>query len=96
MNGRNRTKQGIPPAETARPKEGGHAETIWPLEDDPGALMTMVARYTYGDLWKKSDYELLKSIVKDRQDTLSNPRFPLYQKLTELYNKLDKGESLSK
>jgi len=92
----NGTKQGIPQAKTARPEEGGRAETIWPLEDGFGALIDMVARYTYGDLWRKTDYEMLKSIVKDRQDTLSNPRFPLYQKLVELYNKLDRGENLTK
>ena len=56
----------------------------------------MVTRYTIGDLWKMSDYEMLKSVVKDRQGTLSNPRFPLYKKLTALYEKLDRGESLSK
>lgn len=61
-----------------------------------GSCDDMVKRYTFGDMWKKTDYEMLKSIVKDRQDTLSNPHFPLYRKLTELYNKLDKGEILTR
>ncbi len=43
-----------------------------------------------------SDYELLKCIVLDRQDSLTNMYSPLYQKLNKLYGQLKNREELTK
>jgi hypothetical protein len=45
-------------------------------------------RYTIKELNEFSDYEMLYSIVKDRQESVTNPYSPLNERLEKLMTKL--------
>jgi len=53
-------------------------------------------RYTIKELKEKSDYEMLRCIVVERQSDCTNTYSPLYKRLAELKQKLENGESLTK
>jgi len=55
----------------------------------------MPHRYTIKELGSLTDYELLELIVRDRMESTTNAYAPLYQKLSEIANKLAKKEPLS-
>ena len=58
--------------------------------------MKMVYRYTMKELTEWSDYELLKRIIQDRQESTTNVYSPLNQRLNELHRKLENKERLSR
>lgn len=53
-------------------------------------------RYTIKDLKEFSDYKLLAAIVIDRQSSCTNIYSPLYQRLDQLYKKLNNNKELTK
>ena len=52
-------------------------------------------RYTKEELKEKSDYEMLRCVIVERQSGLER-NCPLYKRLRELEEKLHKGRSLTK
>ena len=56
----------------------------------------MTHRYTMDELENESDIEILFRIVRDRQSTCTNYYTPLYQRLSQLLKKLEKGQPLTK
>ncbi len=56
----------------------------------------MVYRYTMKELTEWSDYELLKRIIQDRQESTTNVYSPLNQRLNKIHRKLENKERLSK
>ena len=53
-------------------------------------------RYTIKQLEEFSDYEMLRCIVLDRQDSITNVYSPLNKRLERLYYKLKNKEKLTK
>jgi len=53
-------------------------------------------RYTVKELETYTDYNMLKSIIVERQSTCTNVYSPLYKRLTKLYSKLQHKEKLTK
>lgn len=53
-------------------------------------------RYTIKELEEWSDYEFLKRVVLDRQESTTNVYSPLNKRLNELYKKLDRKETLTR
>jgi hypothetical protein len=45
-------------------------------------------RYTIKELEEKTDYEMLRAIVVERQSTTTNMYSPLSKRLQQLHNKL--------
>ncbi len=56
----------------------------------------MKFRYTMEELQKKSDYEMLRCIILDRQSDCTNIYSPLYKRLQQLYQKLQDKTELTK
>ena len=46
-------------------------------------------RYTIRELQEWSDREFIKHILRDRQESLTNPYSPLYQKIERVIRSLD-------
>lgn len=53
-------------------------------------------RYKITELVTMTDYELLRCIVTERQSDCTNVYAPLYERLKNLYGKLDRKEELTK
>lgn len=56
----------------------------------------MPYRYTIKQLKELTDYEILRMIVRDRQETVTNIYTPLNVRLEKLMSKLDKKQELTK
>lgn len=56
----------------------------------------MPFRYTIKELTELSDYEMLRRIVIDRQESTTNVYSPLNQRLNQLHRKLERGEKLTR
>jgi len=52
-------------------------------------------RYTIKELKEKTDYEMLRCIVVERQSTCTNIYSPLYKRLSQLLNKLSMKKLLT-
>ena len=50
----------------------------------------MKFRWTMKDLETKTDAEILRGLVQERQSELTNPYTPFAQRLAKIYDKLDK------
>ena len=56
----------------------------------------MKYRYTIEELQKKSDYEMLRCIVEERQRDCTDIHSPLYKRLQQIYKKLKDKTTLTK
>jgi hypothetical protein len=52
--------------------------------------MTMRFRWTIKDMETKTDAEILRGLVAERQSEIANIYTPFAQRLEKIYNKLDK------
>jgi hypothetical protein len=53
-------------------------------------------RYTIKELEEKTDYEMLRCIVVERQSTTTNIYSPLSKRLQQLHSKLQNKDELTK